>query len=203
MNRNYIFLTILMLVLAAGTLLIKKTDKPKQIEPQQLLSELIQPTRFVNTDEIAKMIIQKDPSLELIDVRGENEFNSFSLPNAINVPIDSILSPGGIEYLGIPGIKVVFISNDDIKADQAWILAKRHNFESIYVMKGGINGWMKTIIQPQEPSEDAPFTEFETYEFRKGARMYFTGVKTESTETQKIKVNVKRKKKSTAASGGC
>lgn len=203
MNRNYIFLTILMLVLAIGTLLIKKTDKPKQIKPQQLLSELIQPTRFVNTDEIANMIIQKDPSLELIDVRGENEFISFSLPNAINVPIDSILSPAGIEYLGIPGIKVVFISNDDIKADQAWMLAKRQNFKSIYVMKGGINRWMETIIQPQEPSEDAPLTEFETYEFRKGARMYFTGVKTESAETRKIKVNVKRKKKSTVASGGC
>ncbi len=203
MNRNYIFLTILMLVLAFGTLGIKKADKPKQIVPKQLLSELIQPSRFVNTDEIAKMIIQKDPSLEIIDVRNEKEFNSFSLPNAINVPIDSLLSPTGLDYLGIPGVKVVFISNDDIKADQAWVLAKRQDFNSIYVMKGGLNRWMESIIQPREPSEDAPLTEFKKYEFRKGARIYFTGAKVESPETQKIKVVVKRRKKSTAASGGC
>ena len=36
MNRNYIYLTLLMLILAFGTLVIKKTTEPKQIEPQQL-----------------------------------------------------------------------------------------------------------------------------------------------------------------------
>ena len=203
MNKNYIFLTLFMLALAVGTLFLNKTDKPKQMKAKQLLSELIQPTRFVNTDEIARMIIQKDPSLEIIDVRSEEEFNKFSLPNAINVPINTLLSPEGIENMGIPGTKVVFISNDDIKADQAWMLAKRQDFESIYVMKGGLNCWMETIIQPREPSEDSPITEFKKYEFRKGARLYFTGAKAESTETKKITVNVKRKKKTKAASGGC
>ena len=135
MNRNYIYLTLLMLILAIGTLMIKKTNELKQIEPQQLLFELIQPTRYVSTDQVAKMIIQNDPSLELIDVRSSKEFDIFSLPKAINVPIDSLISKNSLLNFGIPGTKVVFISNDDIAADQAWILTKRLGFKSTYVMK--------------------------------------------------------------------
>ncbi|MCF6333874.1 MAG: rhodanese-like domain-containing protein [Draconibacterium sp.] len=203
MNRNYIFLTILMLVLATGTLFVNKTIKLKQVEPQQLLMEIVQPTRYVNTDLVAKMIIQNDPSLELIDVRSANEFGKFSLTNAINIPLDSLINESSLDYFGIPGTKVVFISNDDIEADQAWVLTKRLGFNSIYVMKGGLNRWMETIIQPQKPSDDSPLTAFETYEFRNGARLYFTGAKIDNEETGKVKVVVRRKKKSAAASGGC
>ncbi len=203
MNRNYIFLTILMLFLAVGTIFLNKTEKLKQIEPDKLLWEIIQPTRYVSTDQVAKMIIQQDPSLEIIDVRNEKEFNNFSLPKAINIPVDSLLSETSLENFGIPGTKVVFISNDDIKADQAWIIAKRLGFDGMYVMRGGLNCWMRTIIQPIEPPEHAPLTEFATYEFRKGAKLYFTGAKPGNTETKKVKVIVKRRKKTKAASGGC
>jgi sulfur-carrier protein adenylyltransferase/sulfurtransferase len=203
MNRNYIFLTILMLVLAVGTLLIKKSKEPKQIDPQQLLSELIQPTRYVSTDQVAKMIISNDPSLEIIDVRSPKEFQQFSLPRAINIPIDSLINSNSLMYFGIPGTKVVFVSNDDIKADQSWVLTKRLGFKSTYVLKGGLNRWMETIIQPKEPAEDAPYTAFETYSFRKGAQLYFTGAKTENVETPKLKVEVQRRKKTSVVAGGC
>jgi sulfur-carrier protein adenylyltransferase/sulfurtransferase len=203
MNRNYIFLTFLMMMLAVGTLFLTKTKTPNQIDPQQLLREIIQPTRYVAIDQVAKMIIQKDPSLEIIDLRNNDEFNKFSLPNSINVPFDSLLSTNNLSYFGIPGIKVVFVSNDDIIADQAWVLTKRMGFKSTYVMTGGLNRWIETIIQPKEPTVDEPNTAFETYEFRKGAQLYFTGAKPANEESSKIKVEVKRRNKSTSASGGC
>ena len=203
MNRNYIFLTILMIILAIGTVFISRDKEPKQIDPQQLLAELVQPTRFVSTDQVAKMIIQKDPSLMLLDVRDADSYASYTLPGSVNVPVDSLMSPNYLGYLGIPGVKTVFFSNDDIKADQAWVIAKRLGFNSIYVMKGGLNGWMETIIDPQEPSDDEPYSAYETYTFRKGAQLYFTGSQTEDTETSKVKVEVRRREKTSAAAGGC
>ncbi len=77
MNRNYIFLTILMLVLAAGTWLLNKPSELKQIKPNDLLWEIIQPTRYITTDQVAKMIIEKDPSLMVIDVRNSDEYNEY------------------------------------------------------------------------------------------------------------------------------
>jgi rhodanese-related sulfurtransferase len=191
-----------MLGLALGTLMLKKSVEDKQIEPRQLLFELIQPTRYVSTDQVAKMIIQNDPSLELIDVRSASEFDKFTLPKAVNVPLDSLLVNKS-NYFGIPGTKVVFISNDDITADQAWILTKRLGYNSTYVMKGGLNCWMETIIDPKAPAEEESGLDFATYSFRKGAQLYFTGAKAENTETSKVKVEVQRRKKSGGTSGGC
>jgi rhodanese-related sulfurtransferase len=191
-----------MLGLALGTLMLKKSVEDKQIEPRQLLFELIQPTRYVSTDQVAKMIIQNDPSLELIDVRSASEFDKFTLPKAVNVPLDSLLVNKS-NYFGIPGTKVVFISNDDIAADQAWILTKRLGYNSTYVMKGGLNCWMETIIDPKAPAEEESGLDFATYSFRKGAQLYFTGAKAENTETSKVKVEVQRRKKSGGTSGGC
>lgn len=203
MNRNYIYLTLLMLILAIGTLMLKKVKEPLQIEPQELLYELIQPTRYVSTDQVAKMIIQNDPSLEMIDVRSSKEFDAFSLPKAINVPLDSLVSKNSLSNFGISGTKVVFISNDDIASDQAWILTKRLGYKSTYVMKGGLNEWMGTIINPKKPEDTESATAFATYAFRQGARLYFTGANTENTVAPKMKVEVQRKKKSGGTSGGC
>ena len=202
MNKNYLFLTILMLALAVGTLFLNKEKEYEQIKPDELLWDIIQPTRYVTTDQVARMIIAKDPTLELVDVRDAKQFGKFSLPNAVNVPLSDILKPENQDYFGIPGVKVVFYSNDDIRADQAWVITKRMGYNETYVMKGGLNCWIETIIQPKEPEETAPYTEFEKYQFRKGAKLYFTGVKVESS-VKKAEVKIKRRKKATMASGGC
>lgn len=203
MNRNYIFLTILMLVLAVGTLFLTVDDEPNQIDPEELLQEIIQPSRYVTTDQVAKMIIQGDPSLMLIDVRSEDDYAYYSLPGSVNVPLDSLLVSDNLSYLGVPGTKVVFVSNDDIKADQTWVLAKRLGYNSIYVLKGGLNCWMQTIIDPQSPSTDAGYDDYETYTFRKGAQIYFTGAVADDSESDKVDVQVKRRAKSNVAAGGC
>ena len=203
MNRNYFFLTVLMLVLAIGTLFLHREPEYGQIKPEVLLWDIIQPTRYVTTDQVARIIIDKDPTLELVDVRDADSYEKFSLTNAINIPFDSLLSPNYQDYFGIPGTKVVFYSNDDILADQAWVVTRRMGINETYVMKGGLNCWIETIIQPKEPPEDAPYTAFEQYQFRKGAQMYFTGAKVENTTVKKKKVVIRRKKKQVEASGGC
>ncbi len=204
MHRNYFILTAIMLALAFGTLFFQKHNKSQQVPPDKLLWDIIQPARYVSTDNVAKWIIEKDPSIELIDVRGAGEYKAFSLPNAINVPLDSLITPSGSEYFGIPGVRVVLFANDDILSDQAWVLLRRLGFKGNYVMKGGLNRWIETIIKPQKPPESDPKTAFELYEFRKGARLYFTGAKVSaSSKVSKAKVVFKRRRKVTVASGGC
>jgi len=208
MNKNYLFLTLLMLLLAVGTFFITKEEGYKnEIKPEALLREITQPSRYVTTDQVAKMIIEKDPTLELIDVRLADEYNKFQLPDAVNVPLKDILTEEGQDNLGIEDMNAVFYSNDDILADQAWVISKRLGYNNIYVLKGGLNCWIETIIRPVEPSETASQTEFEQYKFRKAAGIYFTGA-SEITDsngngTKKPKVKVRRKKKEKAASGGC
>ena len=203
MNRNYIFLTILMLVLAVGTLFLTSDDEPKQIAPEELLQEIIQPTRYVTTDQVAKMIIQGDPSLLMVDVRPAAEYEEFALPGSLNIPLEELLNDGNLAYFGVPGIKVVFISNDDIRADQTWVLTKRLGIDGTYVMKGGLNSWIQTIIDPSQPNADAPSVDHELYAFRKGAQIYFTGAESAAPDGENVEVQVRRREKTNVAAGGC
>ena len=175
----------------------------QQIKPDNLMWDITQSSRFVTTDQVAQMIIEGDPTLELIDIRPIKDFESFSLTNAISIPLDSLMSPDYEDYLGIEDMNAVFYGNDDIKADQAWVIAKRMGYKSIYVMKGGLNCWIKTIIQPVEPGEVAPLEDFDLYQFRKGASAYFTGAKVEAPDAGKTGVKVVRRKKGAAVAGGC
>lgn len=203
MNRNYLFLAMVLILLAGGLLLVPERQNYQQIEPEKLMWDITQTSRFVTTDQVAQRIIEGDPTLELIDIRPAEDFDAFSLTNAISIPIDSLLSPNYQDYLGIEDMEVVFYGNDDIKADQAWVIAKRMGYKSIYVMEGGLNCWIKTIIRPLEPEESAPLEDFDLYQFRRGASAYFTGVKVETPGTTKSGIKVVRRKKSAAVAGGC
>ena len=203
MNRNYILLTVLMLVLAVGTLFLTTDDEPKQIAPEELLQQIIQPTRYVTTDQVAKMIIQGDPSLLMIDVRSADEYDEYALPGSVNIPLEELLNEGNMGYFGVPGVKVVFISNDDIRADQTWVLTKRLGVDGTYVMKGGLNCWMQTIIEPSQPDADAPSVDHALYAFRKGAQIYFTGAESATTDDGNVEVQVRRREKTNVAAGGC
>jgi len=203
MNKNYLFLAIVMILLAGGLLLVPERQNYQQIKPDKLMWDITQTSRFVTTDQVAQRIIEGDPTLELIDIRSIKDYESFSLTNAISIPIDSLMSPNYQDYLGIEDMKVVFYGNDDIKADQAWVIAKRMGYKSIYVMEGGLNCWIRTIIQPVEPEESAPLEDFDLYQFRKGASAFFTGAKVEAPDTGKTGVKVVRRKKGAAVAGGC
>ena len=203
MNRNYIYLTILILLLSGGVFFLPERENNQHINPEELMWDIVQPTRYISTDNVAEMIIEIDPTLELIDVRSTEEYDEFSLQNAVNIPLDSLIVESYQDYLGIEDMNAVFYSNDDIKADQAWVIAKRMGYKSIYVMKGGLNCWVNTIIQPVKPDETASDEAFELYNFRKGASIYFSGAVIETAESGQKAVTVIRKKKKAVAEGGC
>jgi len=203
MNKNYLFLAILMILLAVGLLIVPERQNYQQIKPEKLMWDITQTSRFVTVDQVARMIIEGDPTLELIDIRPAEDFEAFSLTNAINIPLDSLMKPDYQDYLGIEDMNVVFYGNSDIKADLAWVIAKRMGYKSIYVMQGGLNCWIRKIIQPVEPDESASQEEFDLYQFRKGACAFFTGAKVEAPDAGKTGIKVVKRKKGTAVAGGC
>ena len=71
-------------------------------------------------------------------------------------------------------------------------------------MKGGLNSWFETIIQPTAPGETASELEREQYQFRKGASIYFSGGQTITPDMSgQNAVIVTRKKKKSTVEGGC
>lgn len=203
MNKNYIVLMGMLILLSAGLLFLPSKSNSKQLNPEKLMWDIVQPTRYVSTDEVAKMIIEHDPLLMLVDVRPADEYQAFSLTNALNIPLDSFALDYAKYALSVEDVNVVFYSNDDLRSDQAWVIAKRLGKKNIYVLKGGLNCWVQTIIQPEMPPETASTEDFNRYDFRKGASMYFTGAEIASPQEASVELIVTRKKKTKVAEGGC
>ena len=203
MNKAYIIIIIIAVLLGGGLLLIPDPDYVEELSPQQILLDINNDSRFWSTDMIADKIIKQDPSLLLIDVRDEGQYEYFSLPGALNIPLENILDPEWDDYFDAEDYDIVLYSNGDVYADQAWILLKRLNYKNIRVMQGGLNHWAETILQPPAPKQSDPQEAFELYNFRRAARQYFGGGSEITSDDPAEVIMVSRKKKTGAAEGGC
>ncbi|MBE0423246.1 MAG: rhodanese-like domain-containing protein [Lutibacter sp.] len=208
---RYTILAVILILLAGGLVLLPKYQKHEGIKPEELLSNTISPERYMTTDRLAHILINQDPSFILIDVRDEKSFASYSLPNAINIPLENLFDEAYESYLNQNQFEVVLFSNDNFYADQAWILCNRLGYKNMRVLKGGINEWYATIINPLKPEENMPATDFDLYATRKAASMFFGVVYPDQVkvaipeikkETPKKVITIEKKKKA-PAEGGC
>ncbi len=210
LSFRYIILATVFIILAGGLVLLPKFEKHEGIKPELLLSNAISSERYISSDELAHKIINQDPSFLLIDVRNEESYEKYSLPNSINIPLEKLLTEDSASFLNQDQFDVILFSNDNFYADQAWLLCDRLDYKNLRVLEGGINTWYTTIINPTIPKENQPASDFELYSFRKAASMYFGVVYPEPIILEPIKkkappkkvVPVKKKKKM-PVEGGC
>lgn len=184
----------------------ENTTKGYKLTAEEMLEETREGAQFMSTDEIANMVVQKDPSFQLIDVRAQNEFEKYHLPNAINIPLTDILSEDWADLLDQDVKMNVFYSNGNLKANEAWMITRQLGFENNYVMQGGLNYWAETIMAPKAPASTSPDDEIAKYDFRKGASMALGGAAVNTTKrkgTSSPKPVIRRKKKKKRAAGGC
>lgn len=184
-------------------------DKTKRfrLSADELLQEAGTGAQFISPDVIADMLVQKDPSLQLIDVRTPEEFEAFSLPGAINIPLSNLLADENTNILNQDARMNVFYSNGSVTANEAWMLTRQLGYNNNFVMEGGLNYWFGNILSAQAPSQTNPNEEFAKYDFRKSAAAALGGGSVVTTEgsaaapkAAKPPVASKAKKK---AAGGC
>lgn len=207
MNKRYLLLAGIVVILGIGILFMPQTDENKQIKPELLLTAIDDPSRFLTTDDITDRLVKQDPALLLIDVRPSVQYEAFSIPGSINIPLDSLLSTSAQDQLKQKGMDKVFYSNSDVMSDQAWILCKRVGLNRIYVMQGGVNKWFNTIVKAEKPGETSPVQDIELYQFRMAACQHFFGnavtASSVTENTPKKEIKVVRKPAAASSGGGC
>ena len=210
--RFLLFLTVISLLWGCDSRerLLSAHDPVRN--PELMLLELTDEHRFVSIDEVADGIINQDPSLLLVDVRSHQEYDAFSLPGAVNIPLEKLNTDEYRLQLDCERYAIIFFSNDELIAEQAWMLSRMQGCENIRLMQGGLNAWAELILQHPEPPATASAGEWERYRFRKAACQYFIGQATaldpepyvEPVRVQPVKkIEVKPKKKQVVEEEGC
>jgi rhodanese-related sulfurtransferase len=188
MSKRYIFIIFILVSAILALLLLPKmhycsNDSQsklhysgktcQQVNPKSLLLEAINTHRYIDADLLTSKIIGQDPSFLLVDLRDTITFNQYTLPGAINIPYNEILDKENLSLLRQSCTNIVLFSKNTLIADQIWMLLRRKGYQNISVLKGGIQCFFNTIINPKKPSELASNDDFDTYHFRKAAGVYF------------------------------
>lgn len=146
-----------------------------KLTADELLVEVNTKTQYVTPELVADMIIQKDPSLQLIDVRSQAEFEKYSLPGAINIPLSDLLSEDHAGILNQDVKMNILYSNGTLAANEVWMITRQLGYSNNFVLEGGLNYWFEAILNPQKPVSTSPDEEFAKYDFRVSASQALGG----------------------------
>ncbi len=120
-------------------------------EKETLLAE-----RAVQIDPGELLDIIHNTSLKpmMLDVRDEADYNLFHILDARHVPLGQI--PDIVPELHFEPANAVFIlmSNDETAATEAWKTLVAESVPNVYILSGGINGWIAQFSDPDFTAEN-------------------------------------------------
>ncbi len=204
MNARMILSAIIVCFGMVAAILPQKQNSSVQLDAQQLLYEIQLKNHVVSVDEMADAIINNDPYYQLIDLRSPEEFAAYNLPGSLNIPFDKLFTPEWAPYIDQVARKNVFYSNGSTLANEAWMLTRQKGMKNNYILEGGLNNWISTILTPTAPESTVGDEAINSFQARLGARQYFSG---EGAASASSANNAPRKpvpaKKKTKVAGGC
>lgn len=129
--------------------------------------------------DLADWIIKGKSDFELIDLRSEEKYNEYTIPNSQCIPLPQISSSELLRNQ-----KIVLFSDDDIASSQAWFILKSKNYKGVYILDGGLDAWKEKVLFPKAPVNGSK-DELVQFEKMKEVAKYFGGqAQTDSSITE-------------------
>jgi rhodanese-related sulfurtransferase len=203
MKVRFVLSIVLVSLGLVAAILPQKKNSSLELDAQQLLNEIQLENHIISIDEMANALINNDPEYQLIDLRSEEAYKKYNLPGSINIPFDKLFDEEWTPYIDQIARKNVFYSNGTTLSGEAWLLTRQKGIKNNYILKGGLNNWYATIVEPTEPGSTNGEEAIFDYQARLGAKQFFTGEgAAEASSAVQAKKPVPRKKKKMVA-GGC
>jgi rhodanese-related sulfurtransferase len=140
--------------LALIALLVMGMGQPTPLEKWETLSDdkgslLENRDVYIHPGELVQVAANRQLKMVLLDVRNERDFNLFHLLDSRRVELRD-LAEGNLtkELLDEPGHAVVIlVSNDELTATEGWKMLMGEGIMNLYILEGGINGWLDLFAE--------------------------------------------------------
>ena len=192
------------LVLLAGVIILLPDARQSsgELNVPGMLEAMNEPGQFLSVDQVARMVVYEDTSIQLVDVRDPAAYRAVHIPGAINIPVSDILNPDWSGYLNDPVVNPVFYSNGNTMASEAWILCTQKGYTGSLIMTGGMNEWYRVVMESTFTGGRISAADNATFEVRYRARDFFNRMNSMPDSMKTAFLEVKRKKEEELV-GGC
>jgi rhodanese-related sulfurtransferase len=158
--------------LALGLLLLFLPDRRAHLLAQVADPAYVKthPADYVTADELAFRIVDRDPSLVIVDLRSADARQQLALPGAVSIPLAGLFGKEWAPLLGERHATRVFVDEDGKEAQKAALLAQRLGYQNARALKGGVAELRATILDFAPSHLAADRAEADAYRFRAEAR---------------------------------
>ncbi|HNY92784.1 MAG TPA: rhodanese-like domain-containing protein [bacterium] len=122
-----------------------------EIDAKELALIVDKQVDHIAAEELADWIIQNRADYRLVDLRTEEEFTTYHIPTAENIPLAGLID-GGLQR----NEKIVLYSEGGIHSAQAWFLLKAKGYKAVYMLFGGLEEWKDRVLFPAVPENPTP-----------------------------------------------
>jgi hypothetical protein len=139
------------------------------VNEKELALSTVNNSDKISVTELADWIIQGKQDFELVDLRPPEKYNEYAIPNAQCIPLVQLPESDLLRNQ-----KIIFYSDDDVAASQAWFMLKSKGYKGVYILDGGLNTWKENILFPKAPISGSK-DDLAQFEKMKEVSKYFGG----------------------------
>lgn len=159
-------------VLALGMVFTVMPDRKAH-----LLSKVSDPTYVashavatMDVDELAFRIVDREPNVQIIDIRASSAYARLSLPGARNIPVRDFFTKDWVPLLSRRHVKKVLVADSEAQERSACLLLEALGYENLAVLRGGLGAFDRTILTPGDVPPGAGRWDADVLQFRQNAR---------------------------------
>ena len=171
-------------------------------DPETLFHEVMREDVWVSPDEVAGYLATEDTALQLIDLRSSEEYEQFSIPGAINIPIEAFFSSRPETWLYDQAVRYIFYGHEDLDAAFAVTLARGLGYENTQAMAGGLTRWFEDVLYSTYTGQTVTPAVNALFEKRYRARRFFHEYNA-LPDSLKLKYIQTRRQTEQSLDGGC
>ncbi len=168
-------ITVILLLSGLVLALLPLTaNRSFMVKPEKLLSEVLNSDVSFTVDQVARLIVNEDSTIRLIDLRPPEEFKKLSIPGSVNVPYNDFIKSDLYTYMNDRNTRNIFYSNSGIYSNYAMVYARGMGYKNSFVMEGGLSEWFNTVMESKFTGDRISARENALFETRAKAAQLFT-----------------------------
>lgn len=99
----------------------------------------------IHPGELLTMLHNNRLRVAMLDVRSETDYNRFHILGARHTPPEGLVALAAALRLEPENTVFVVMSNAETAATEAWKVLTAESVPNLYILEGGINGWLETF----------------------------------------------------------